>query len=110
MAVRAPSQYSTDSLGGSGSALHGGMNPIDYEIAGEKAASLGRAGERVQKTLAILAGLEREAEDRRLTVRDAAEAVYAYFIQRELCGLRRHHDAIAEYGIPQEVLARLGAT
>jgi hypothetical protein len=39
----------------------------------------------------------------------AAQAVYAYFIQRELCGLRRHRDVIREYAIPDEVLARLGA-
>ena len=37
-------------------------------------------------------------------------AVYAYFIQRELCGLRRHHDVIREYRIPAEVLVRLGAS
>ena len=39
----------------------------------------------------------------------AAEAVYAYFIQRELCGMRRHQDVIREYQIPNAVLVRLGA-
>ena len=42
-------------------------------------------------------------------VRAAAEAVYAYFVQRELCGLRRHDDVIREYGIPREVLVQAGA-
>ena len=37
------------------------------------------------------------------------EAVYAYFIQREVCGFRRHDEIIREFAIPQEVLARLGA-
>ena len=36
-------------------------------------------------------------------------AVYAYFIQRELCGLRRHDEIIRDYAIPREVLVRLGA-
>lgn len=39
----------------------------------------------------------------------AADAVHAYFIQREFCGLRRHDGVIREYGIPREVLVRLGA-
>ena len=93
---------------------HGGVDPmrtgigvLDYEIAGEMASSLGRAGERVAKTLADLAKA-REGK-RPAALREAADAVYAYFIQRELCGLKRHDDAIREYGIPREVLARLGA-
>ncbi|WP_348639918.1 DUF6665 family protein, partial [Mesorhizobium sp. M7A.F.Ca.US.001.04.1.1] len=32
-----------------------------------------------------------------------------YFIQRELCGLRKHDAVIREYNIPKAVLARLGA-
>ncbi|WP_348630558.1 DUF6665 family protein, partial [Mesorhizobium sp. M7A.F.Ca.CA.004.02.1.1] len=32
-----------------------------------------------------------------------------YFIQRELCGLRKHDAVIREYNIPRAVLARLGA-
>lgn len=74
---------------------------------GEKAASLGRAGEQVQLTLRRLAEGRPEARERLL--REAVQAVYAYFIQRELCGLRRHADVIREYAIPAEVLARLGA-
>ena len=45
----------------------------------------------------------------RSLLKRAAEAVYAYFIQRELCGMRRHQDVIREYRIPNEVLVRLGA-
>ncbi|HHZ10399.1 MAG TPA: hypothetical protein GX405_16640 [Rhizobiales bacterium] len=85
-----------------------GIGVLDYEIAGEMASSLGRAGERVA---AMLAALSREGQGpgRAAALRAAADAVYAYFIQRELCGLRRHDDAIREYGIPREVLVRLGA-
>jgi hypothetical protein len=85
-----------------------GIGVLDYEIAGEMASSLGRAGERVASTLAAL-GRAGEGPSRAAALRDAADAVYAYFIQRELCGLRRHDDAIREYAIPREVLARLGA-
>jgi hypothetical protein len=42
-------------------------------------------------------------------LRNAAAAVHAYFIQRELCGFRRHDDVIREMGIPRSVLVRLGA-
>ena len=39
---------------------------------------------------------------------DAADKVWAFFIQREICGLRSQKDAIRRYGIPPEVMARLG--
>lgn len=48
-------------------------------------------------------------ERRVVLLREAAKAVHAYFIQRELCGLRRHDDVIREMGIPRAVLVRLGA-
>ena len=79
---------------------------LDHEIAAEKAASLGRAGRRVEETLARL---REGAGDRNLLIREAADAVYAYFIQRELCGMRRHEAVIGFYDIPGAVLARLGA-
>lgn len=85
-----------------------GIGVLDYEIAGEMASSLGRAGERVALAIAALSATG-EGTDRAAALRAAADAVYAYFIQRELCGLRRHDDAIREYAIPRAVLARLGA-
>ena len=103
MTLRPPAQYSTS---GKAEAL---SNLLDYEIAAEKAASLGRAGRRVEMVLTQLRTFGGEAADRRSLVKEAAEAVYAYFIQRELCGMRRHHDVIREYQIPNEVLVRLGA-
>jgi hypothetical protein len=60
----------------------------------------------------LMARLESEAgqgPDRAALLKAAAEAVHHYFIQRELCGLRRHNDVIREYRIPNEVLVRLGA-
>lgn len=87
-----------------------GLLSIDYEIANEQAASLGRAGRLVEERLTALAGCDGPGEVRELLVKAAADAVYAYFIQRELFGFLRHDDAIREYVIPREVLARVGAT
>ncbi|WP_378949436.1 DUF6665 family protein [Mesorhizobium sp. ANAO-SY3R2] len=85
------------------------LNVLEYEFLAEKAAALGRAGERVGETLTRLNVHTGDAEQRRVLLKAAADAVYAYFIQRELCGYRRHDDAIREFAIPREVLARLGA-
>jgi hypothetical protein len=103
MSLRPPSQY------GNPGKSPDGLGLLDYEIAAEKAAALGRAGERVEHLLAALRAHEGEADDRKRLLRKTAEAVYGYFIQRELCGMRRHQDVIREYQIPQEVLVRLGA-
>lgn len=92
----------------SGSGL-GGASPIEVEILAEKASALGRSGERVEMTLELLRLADRDSPDRHALLRDATEAVYGYFIQRELCGFRRHQDVIREYDIPNEVLVRLGA-
>ncbi|MBO6718796.1 MAG: hypothetical protein JJ913_12635 [Rhizobiaceae bacterium] len=86
------------------------MSPLDHEIMGEKAAALGRAGERVELCLRRLRDCEGGSTERSRLLREAAQAVYAYFIQRELCGLRRHREVIREYAIPDEVLVRLGAS
>ena len=103
MALKMPERFSGQGAGKTGSDI------LDYEIMAEKASSLGRAGERMETTLAALRAHQGDACERSRLLRDAADAVYAYFIQRELCGLRRHHEVIREYGIPSEVLVRLGA-
>lgn len=95
---------------GAGRRLQTGVDTLDYEMAEEMAVSLGRAGERVARTLAAYTADRDDPEKRPTLLREAARAVHAYFIQRELCGLRRHDDAIRHYGIPPEVLARLGAS
>ena len=101
MALRLPGQ--------GGARLQTGLDTLDHELAGEMATSLGRAGRRVAETLAAL-GAHPARDEARITLRRAAaDAVHAYFIQRELVGLRSHRDAIRDYAIPDEVLARLGA-
>ncbi|PSH66500.1 MULTISPECIES: DUF6665 family protein [Phyllobacterium] len=86
---------------------NGPPSAIDMEILAETAAALGRAGQKVERTLERL---HAAAEvDREVCLKAAAQAVHAYFIQRELCGLRNHDDPIQHYGIPRAVLVRLGA-
>ncbi len=85
---------------------------VETELVGEKAATLGRSARRVELALARLAAYDAapEAEVSRTEVlKSAAVAVWQFFIQREVCGLRDHRPVIAEYEIPKEVLARLGA-
>ncbi|PSM18627.1 hypothetical protein C7T96_07600 [Nitratireductor sp. StC3] len=92
--------------------LVAGVTPLlalDVDILAEKASALGRAGDKVEKALERLRGVGGTAPERRQALKAAADAVHGYFIQRELCGLRRHEDVIREYAIPREVLARLGA-
>jgi len=84
-------------------------NALEYDILAEKASALGRAGERAERMLTRLNDHDGDPETRGKLVKEAAKAVYAYFIQRELCGFRRHDDIIRHYRIPREVLVRLGA-
>lgn len=102
MAVRVPQALAPKSAADSPLA-------IDIDILAEKATALGRAGEKVEKRLARLRDGAWEGAEREQLLKAAAEAVHAYFIQRELCGMRRHEAVIREYAIPRAVLARLGA-
>lgn len=86
-----------------------GLDLLGHEILAEKAAALGRAGAKVEQTLSRLREHEGDDEARQALLKAAADAVHAYFIQRELCGLRRHDSAIRDFAIPRAVLVRLGA-
>jgi hypothetical protein len=85
------------------------VSPLDAEILAEKASSLGHHGRMVEKAIAALNAHQGTPEARQELVRRAAREVWAFFVQRELCGLRDQRDVIRFYGIPQEVLVRLGA-
>ncbi len=87
-----------------------GASVLDHEIAGEKAASLGRAGDAVERALARLADPDAlAAEGRDALLKTAADAVWSFFVQREVMGLRDQAPAIRHYNIPRAVLVRLGA-
>ena len=81
----------------------GGQAVLEHEILAERASSLNAAEKRVARTMDAL-----KAERTPETLADAREAVWAYFVQRELVGFRRHHDVIAAFGITRDVLNGLG--
>ena len=82
-----------------------------HEIMAEQASSLGAAGRRVEATLSRLrdydsgrlAGVTRDT-----LLTDAAYAVWSFFVQRELMGLRHQAEVIRQYAIPKDVLVRVG--
>jgi hypothetical protein len=78
-----------------------------YEVAEEQAAALGRMGRKAEAALAALRA--HEGEGRAEVVKAAADAVWCFFVQREVMGLRDRAQIVADYQIPREVMARLGA-
>jgi hypothetical protein len=86
-----------------------GLSALEVELRGEQAATLGRLGRQLEQALARLRACGRHDPARAMEVRAAAQAAWHYFIQRELCGLMSHDQPIAEYAIPPEVLAQVGA-
>jgi hypothetical protein len=82
-----------------------GTAMIEHEIMAERASSLGAAERSVIKAIAAL----ESAGDREAALAAARMAVWKYFVQRELCGFRRHTDVIRDLAIPQIVLNGLGA-
>ena len=93
---------------------------LDYELAQEKAAALGRLGRALERSLAALAefdarhppGTERTAEakhQRTALISTAGTALWQFVVQREACGLRDGPQVFRLYGVPSEVIARMGA-
>ncbi|UYO00627.1 MAG: hypothetical protein KIT02_05275 [Devosia sp.] len=82
-----------------------GTSVLEHEILAERASSLSAAERRVIKALQEL----NASQDRSFWLGEAQQAVWAYFVQRELIGFRKHHDVIRDLGIPPEVLNGLGA-
>lgn len=83
-----------------------GTAAIEHEIIAERASSLGAAE---RKVIDAIAALSAAGESRADALAEAQTVVWAYFVQRELIGFRRHNDVIQELNIPREVLAGLGA-
>jgi len=81
---------------------------LRYELLEEQAHSLGRAGRKVEAALAALRD-HPGGEGRGAVLKAAADAVWSFLVQREVMGLRDRNAVVAQYGIPREVLARLGA-
>ena len=80
---------------------------LRYELLQEQAASLGQSGRKVEKALATLR--DHEGEGRAEVLKAAADAVWGFLVQREIMGLRDRAAIVAQYGIPREVMNRIGA-
>jgi hypothetical protein len=77
------------------------------ELVEEQAAALGRMGRKAEAALAALRA--HEGEGRAEVLQAAADAVWCFFVQREVMGLRDRAQIVADYQIPREVMVRLGA-
>ncbi len=82
-----------------------GTTALEHEILAERASSLGAAERRVIQSLAALTATGGQGAPQ---LDAARKAVWAYFVQRELIGFRRHNDVIQQLNIPGQVLAGLG--
>lgn len=86
------------------------MSALEQQVMSEAAHALGRLGRAVEGALERLRAAEPAADPARRTalLYACADAVWHYFVQREVSGLRDHAPVIEAYGIPAEVLARVG--
>jgi uncharacterized protein DUF6665 len=90
---------------------------LDYEIAQEKAAALGRLGRALEKALAALREFDAAPHDaspeqrnvRRVLVAEAGSALWHFIVQREACGLRDARAVMRDYRVPAEVQDRMGS-
>jgi hypothetical protein len=81
-----------------------GTATIEHEIMAEKANSLGAAEKRVINAVAAID----QGEDRKAALAEARDAVWGYFVQRELLGFEDHDEVISDLNIPHQVLLTLG--
>lgn len=89
-----------------------GLESIEKEIAGEKAAALGRSGRKLKAALDKLRRFDEDAAGGRRSrgpaaraklVEGAGEALWAYIVQREAVGLVDADYIRKEYSIPADV-------
>ena len=90
-----------------------GFQRLEKEIAGEKAAALGRAGERLEAALERVRALgrlldaahtegarQRLGEEYDAACREAEQARLMLLIQREAVGLRQHRVVDQQFPVP----------
>lgn len=92
--------------------LRSGYATLEYEIAEERVSALGRLGRRLEAALAALAACPRtessDRDNRDGLVEQAGYALWLFVVQREACGLNKMDHVIKVYGVPDEVVARMG--
>ncbi len=89
-----------------------GLESVEKEIAGEKAAALGRTARKLEGALEKLRRFDadaaggrrgRGADARAELVESAGEALWAYIVQREAVGLVDAEYIRKEYSVPEDV-------
>lgn len=87
---------------------------LDYEIAQETAAALGRQGRALEAALRALADFDAanasttDPAKRAGLVATAARVLWEFVVQREACGLRDGGAVVRMYRVPAEVRDRMG--
>ena len=89
---------------------------LDYEIAQEKASTLGRLGRALEAALAALQTFDAETiepnpesrKERRALVARAGHALWMFVVQREALGLRDSRQVMRDYRVPADVQNRMG--
>jgi hypothetical protein len=89
---------------------------LDYEIAQEKASTLGRLGRALEAALAALQTFDAETiepnpesrKERRALVAQAGYALWLFVVQREALGLRDSRQVMRDYRVPADVQNRMG--
>jgi hypothetical protein len=93
------------------SLLRSGYATLEYEIAQEKASTLGRLGQELEAALTALAAYPRTAHSdqkiRKRLIEQAGHALWHFVVQREACGLNSIAHVIQAYGVPGEVYAHM---
>jgi hypothetical protein len=85
---------------------------LERELVGERALALGRIAAAMEKALDDLRQFDRAGDgdpaERAELCAIAAERVWFYVVQRESLGWYRHEDALRFYGVPAELILRMG--
>ena len=86
------------------------LKALEHEYNAERAGRLGYLGKAVEASLAKLQSLpaRTKPEKREALVWECADAVWQYFLQRELLGLMDHTPVLEVYAIPREVMVKVG--
>jgi hypothetical protein len=89
---------------------------LEYELAQEMAAALGRLGRRLERALQALAEFDAanvtdtdgRRQQRLVLLAEAGDALWLFVVQREACGLRDGRQLMRDYRVPPEVQYRMG--
>src|ERR1700752_2135832 len=95
------------------------IDVLDYEIAQDTAAALGRMGRALEQALAKLREFDADhprsdvaasaQKERRSLVMEAGDALWLFVVQREAGGLRDSRTIMRDYNVPGEVQRCMGS-